>query len=55
MKKTYIKPAMQVVELRQRHQLLVGSLDSRKGDFNFKDTGDESELTGDRDGNYWGW
>ena len=55
MKKTYIKPGMQVVELRQRHQLLAGSLDSTKGDFNFNETGDESELTGDGEGNYFGW
>ena len=27
-KKEYMKPVMRVVELRQKHQLLVGSLDS---------------------------
>lgn len=48
MKKTYIKPGMQVVELRQRHQLLVGSanMDAKTGRFSITnaDEGEEGDY-----------
>ncbi len=51
MKKTYLKPDMQVVQLQHQHQLLAGSLTSTRTNL---DPEDDLEIDNTPRTNLWG-